>query len=110
MNAEQLEELVDDTLPNVKAAIQDIEDKVLRAAADVLEASQDEDAGGDPSITITVAIKVPLSVRPMITKTKAKVSASYSSKEFLATLDDPDQPELAEDFGKGRRPRRGGDA
>ena len=74
MNAEQLEPLVEGALPNVRASIMSIEDKVLRAAADALEASQDADAGGKPILIITVAIKVPLTIRPLCTRTKAKVT------------------------------------
>mgnify|MGYP000222745531 CR=1 FL=1 len=108
MKPEQLDAIIDLAIPDLRARYGELHPHILEAAAEALAASQDSETGGKPEVIISSKTEICLSTSPPSWLTKASVSVTYKSEGKPIILDDPDQPELAEDFGKEQRPRRGG--
>lgn len=110
MNAEQLDALIDVAVPDLRERLGELHPHILEAAAEALAATQESEDGGKPKVAVALKLEIFLSTSPVGWKTKGTVGVTYKSEGEASLLDDPDQPELAEGFGKGTRKRRGGDA
>lgn len=68
--------------------------EILEAAKEALEATQDTEGGGKPSVTINHKIKINLARSPLEFTPTSTVSVTYKTEGETIQLDDPDQPEL----------------
>ena len=103
MKAEQLDAIIELAVPDLRARYGELHPHILEAAAEALAASQDSETGGKPKVIISSKTEICLSTSPPSWLTKASVSVTYKSEGKPVILDDPDQPELAEDFGRGAK-------
>lgn len=105
MTTEQLDALIEVAVPDLRERLGELHPHILEAAAEALAATQENEGGGKPKVSVALKLNIMLSTSPPAWQTTGSVGVTYKSEGEANLLDDPDQPELAEDFGKGRRPR-----
>ena len=106
MKAEQLDAIIELAMPDMRERVGELHPHILEAAAEALSATQDSETGGKPKVTVSLKLDILLSASPPSWQTKGSVGVTFKSEGKLIILDDPDQPELADDFGRSEKPRR----
>ena len=93
MNADAFSQIIQLAPNELKARMGELEAEVMIAAREALEATQDSEGGGKPSVAITLKVKINLAKSPVSFTTTGAVSVNFKTEGEEVRLDDG-QPEL----------------
>jgi hypothetical protein len=94
MKSEQLDAIIQEFPGAAGEVVGDLHAHILEAASEALAASQDQDGGGKPKVTVNTKLVINLAESPPSWMVKASVGVTYSAESESQTLDDPNQPKL----------------
>jgi hypothetical protein len=94
MTPEEIEQIIQGAPLQLQERMGELESAIKDAAKEALSASQDSEAGGKPSVSINLKVKINLAKSPVSYKTSGNVSVAYKSDGEEIECDDPHQPRL----------------
>ena len=94
MKADELDQIVDEAVPQFSERIGELHGHILEAAREALAASQEREDGGKPKVTVSLKLVIGLNSSPPWWQTQGSVGVTFKSQGEPVTLPDPSQPEL----------------